>query len=347
VNAIRNSLVLLCALAASYAAQGEPLTQAHDNALRPRLLSAAQTEVDQGFSGAVLVARHGQVLLDQAYGEVRGERMRRNTRFWISSMGKQFISAAVMRCVDLGRLSLEATLGEVWPDAPADKRAITMRQILSHTSGLPQSDDFELVGNGEEARLGILALPLEAAPGAQFIYSNANYALAAAIVERACNTNYADFVRTELIGRAGLRNTGQFPSVRAPHVAPLSGDRPPRLDQLHWWQAYYSTTRDLYRWRQALWSDRVISASARETLLSPVVAIQEGQAALGWFIGHTEHGALRTFVRGNDDTGQNSLLYYYPQTDTTIIVLTHAGYKDDDTSWSRAMLRTLEAVLGL
>ena len=322
-------------------------TLAREDSARMSLRHAAQAESDAGFSGAVLVARHGQVLLDQAYGEVRGERMRRNSRFWISSMGKQFISAAIMRCAELGHLRFEASLADIWPDAPADKRAITVRQVLSHTSGLPQSYDFEVASNGEEARGGILALPLEAAPGAQFIYSNANYGLAAAIVEHACGTNYAEFVRTELFGRARLRNTGQFPSVRQPRVAPLSGERPPRLDQLQWWQAYYSTTHDLYRWRQALWSDRIISASAREALLTPVVAIQEGQAALGWFIGHTERGALRTFVRGNDDTGQNSLIYYYPQTDTTIIVLTHAGDKDDDTSWSRAMLASLESALGL
>ncbi len=321
--------------------------QARENTARTALRNAALAESGAGFSGAVLVARHGRILLDEAYGEIRGERIRRNSRFWISSMGKQFISAAIMRCVELGGLRFEASLGEIWSDTPSDKRAITIRQVLSHTSGLPQSYDFEVVGSSEEARLGILALPLEAAPDAQFIYSNANYALAAAIVERNCNINYAEFVRREIIGRAGLRNTGQFPSVQAPHVVPFTGDWPPVLGQLRWWQSYYSTTHDLYRWRQALWGDRIISASARDTLLSPVIAIQEGQAALGWFIGHSENGAIRTFVRGNDDTGPNSLLYYYPQTDTTIIVLTHAGYKNDETSWSRAMLASLESALGL
>lgn len=322
-------------------------SQASENATQAALRDAAQAEVRAGFSGVVLVARRGNILLDRAYGEIRGERIRRNSRLWISSMGKQFISAAIMRCVELGHLRFEASLGEIWPDAPADKRAVTIRQVLSHTSGLPQSHEFELVDSSEEARRGILALPLEAAPGAQFIYSNANYALAAAIVERACNKNYAEFVRRELLERAGLRDTGQFPSVREPRVVPLTGDRPPALNQLRWWQAYYSTTHDLNRWRQALWGDQIISGFARNKLLSPIIAIQEGKAALGWFIGQTERGARRIFVRGNDDTGQNSLLYYYPQTDTTIIVLTHAGNKSDETSWSRAMLASLESSLRL
>ena len=321
--------------------------QASENANRAALRSAAQAEVRAGFSGAVLVARRGSILLDQAYGEIRGERMRRNSRFWISSMGKQFISAAIMRCVELGHLRFEASLGEIWLDAPADKRAITIRQVLSHTSGLPQSYDFELVSSSEEARKSVLRLSLEVAPGAKFIYSNANYALAAAIIERTSNTNFAAFVRRELFERAGLRDTGQFPIVREPRVAPLAGEPPPRLGELRWWQAYYSTTHDLYRWRQALWGGKIVSASGRESLLLPVISIEEGEAALGWFIGHTGRGARRIFVRGNDDTGQNSLLYYYPQTDTTIVVLTHAGDKNDETSWSRAMLASLETTLGL
>lgn len=336
-------IVLAIALLFALAPLHARATEASARAVR----EAAQAMASAGFFGTVLVARDDRVLLNEGYGEVRGQRVRRNSRFWISSMGKQFISAGIMRCVDMGRLRLDAALGEVWQDAPADKRAITIRQVLSHTSGLPQSYDFETAANGEETRRGVLALPLEAAPGASFIYSNANYALAASIIERACGADYAEFVRAEIIGRAGLRDTGQFPRDRSPHVVGLIGESPRALGLLRWWQAYYSTTLDLYRWRQALWSGRIISASSRDALLTPVAPIQEGQAALGWFIGRTERGSLLTFVRGNDDTGQNSLLYYYPQTDTTIIVLSHAGYRDDETSWSRAMLGGLEAALGL
>lgn len=308
---------------------------------------AARAMERAGFSGAVLVARADRILLSEGYGAIRGQRMRQNSRFWISSMGKQFISAGIMRCVDMGRLRLDQSLSEVWPDTPEDKRSITIRQVLSHTSGLPQSYDFEAAQNGEAARDSVFALSLEAAPGAGFIYSNANYALAAAIIERACGANHADFVREEIMGPARLRNTGQYPRDRSPHVVGLMGETTPAHSRLHWWQAYYSTTHDLYRWRQALWSDRVISASSREAMLTPVATIQEGQAALGWFMGRTERGSLKTFVRGNDDTGQNSLLYYYPETDTTIIVLSHAGDRDDETSWSRAMLAGLEMALAL
>jgi CubicO group peptidase (beta-lactamase class C family) len=311
------------------------------------LAPVVAAEAARGFSGAVLVAQRGIIRLDEVHGAVRGQPVRPDSRFWISSMGKQFISAAIMRCADLGHLSIDQPLRDLWPDTPADKASITLRQILAHTSGLPQSYDFETTGSADEARAGLLALALEAAPGDHFIYSNANYALAAAVIERASGQNYAAFVSAQLFERAGLRNTGQFPSIPEPHVEPISGDTPPVLRRLRWWQAYYSTTHDLYRWREALWSDRIITAASRATLLTPAATIQEGHAALGWFIGHSERGATRIFVRGNDDTGQNSLIYYYPDTDTTIIVLTHAGDKDEETSWSRAVQTQLEAALEL
>ena len=70
-------------------------------------------------------------------------------------------------------------------------------------------------------------------------------------------------------------------------------------------------------------------------------------ASLGWFSGHSKRGSVRVFSRGSEDAGPNALLYFYPATDTAIIVLTHAGNKHDVTSWSRAMHGALEAALGL
>jgi CubicO group peptidase (beta-lactamase class C family) len=263
-------------------------------------------------------------------------------------MGKQFTSAALMRCVDEGRIRIDSPLSEIWPDAPADKRAITIRQVLAHASGLPQSGDAEFSTDAEAARRTVLALPLMAAPGVEFAYSNANYELAAAIVERACGSSYSDFIRTEILEKVPLDDTGQIPDVEDPNVVPFVGDRPSRLDQLRWGgQGYFSTTRDLYRWHEALVRGEILSTSSLDALFAPVIAIQEGQSALGWFIGRSEKGAVRIFTRGNEDSGPNSLLYYYPATDTTIVVLTHAGDRDDGTSWSRAVHAEIESALGL
>ncbi|MFO1016202.1 MAG: serine hydrolase domain-containing protein [Hyphomonadaceae bacterium] len=338
---MRNLILLACAVLMA-------CSTAHGDLSGLSVRTAVQRQAREGFSGAVLVAQRGEVLLDEGFGVIRNERMRPSSRFWIASVGKQFTSAALMRCADEGHVRIDMPLSEIWPDSPADKRAITIRQVLAHASGLPQSDDAEFSTDGEAARRTVLALPLAAAPGERFIYSNANYELAAAIVERSCGSSYADYIRTEIIERIQLPDTGQIPDVENPHTVPFLGDRPARLNQLRWGgQGYFSTTHDLYRWHEALIHGQILSPSSRDTLFEPVIDIQEGQSALGWFIGRTDSGAVRIFTRGNEDAGPNALLYYYPATDTTIIVLTHAGDKNDDTSWSRAVHAEIESILGL
>jgi CubicO group peptidase (beta-lactamase class C family) len=146
---------------------------------------------------------------------------------------------------------------------------------------------------------------------------------------------------------AGLRDTGQAMDPSDPMLAPIDGDMPPRLDHPAWTAfAYYSTTHDVQRWINVLVSARLLSRQMVEELWRPVALIQEGQTALGWFVGVTPHGARRVFTRGNEDFGANSSIYYYPESRTLIVVLTHAG-DTNDMSWSRTVLTRMEAALAL
>ena len=217
--------------------------------LKPGLEAIVEAEARRGFSGAVLVARGQQVLLDRGAGEIQGVAMTADTRFWIASAGKQFTSAAVLRCSELGLLSLDAPLSSVFPDAPGEKRSMTIRQLLSYTSGLAPSDAGETAASAQQAIDEVLAAPTAAPPGERFIYSTANYTLAAAIVERVSGTPFPDFVRREIFDKAGLRDTGQAVGAAAGGVAPLRGELPERLRNRSWNAlGYYSSTRDIARW---------------------------------------------------------------------------------------------------
>ena len=93
-----------------------------------------------GLSGAIVVARGGEVILRKGYGvadRARGTDVTAETSFFIGSLAKQFTAAATLRLTADGKLTLDDTLGAFFPNAPADKRAITLRHLLSHTSGLP------------------------------------------------------------------------------------------------------------------------------------------------------------------------------------------------------------------
>jgi CubicO group peptidase (beta-lactamase class C family) len=322
-------------------------TAGGDAAIAKQLEAAIQDEVEQGFSGSVLVARDGRVLLQGVYGSLQGKALSPDGRFLIASAAKQFTSTALLKLQERGRLDLDDPISKYFPDAPEEKRVITIRQLLSHTSGLPQAYDSESSTTWQQAAKSILNTPLTAKPGQKFQYSNENYQLGVALLEAVSGRRYAEFVRTELLTPAKLRDTGQLDgpaSVRklSPTMAPL----PPRLLDFRWGGfGYYSTAADFYRWYMTVRSGELLNASSDSELFAPRVKIGEGHAALGWFVGTTAGGEQRIFTRGNDDVGSSSLLYAYPQSDTVIVVLSHAGSKDEEMSWARAVHARMEALL--
>lgn len=304
----------------------------------------ARSEMAHGFSGAVLVARGDRVLLDEGYGKG----ITKDARFWIASSGKQFASAAILKCLEKGWLTLDDPLSRFFPNAPADKRAITIRQLLSHTSGLDQTYASEGATGRDDAVARMFSHPLIDTPGAKFHYSNDNYQLAAAIVEVASGDDYQAFVTRELFRPTGLRGTGFAGSPGAKAVVTGRDATPARLATASWgMEGVYSTTSDLWHWYRALHNGTVLKPADAALLFTPVAPIQEGKTALGWFIGATEKGAARIFIRGNEDWGPNSLLYAYPDSKTVIVVLTHAGNANDDLSWSRFIHAKLEKQRGL
>ena len=302
--------------------------------------------VAEGFSGTVLVAQDNRVIFDRGYGSIHGVQMRPNTRYWISSTGKQFVAAAMLLLQDRGKLSLDDPISRWLPEAPADKRLITIRQLLTHTSGIPQGYVGENSASNAEAVRRILAVPLEVNRPKPFLYSNDNYQLAAAIVERVSGLTLQQFEARNFFAPIGLKNSGiaQGPAG----VAPTRDPTPARLRRPNWGiEGHYSTASDLFRWYRALRQGRVLSATSIEQLWKPAAAITEGHAALGWFVTVTPRGTRRIWTRGNDDFGPNSLVYTYPERDLAIVILTHAGQKSDDVSYSRALVAGLEDALKL
>jgi CubicO group peptidase (beta-lactamase class C family) len=287
--------------------------------------------------------RGDDVLLDEAYGSERGVPMTTTSRFWIASAGKQLVSTAVLLGQERGWLQLGDPVSRFFPQAPAPLAQVTVEDLLRHRSGLPPGYVSEGLTSRDEAVARILAQPVV---DRAFHYSADNYQLAVAIVEVASGRPYHELVEQELLAPAGLRDTGFSGREGARQVVPARGDTPERLAQATWGgQGVYSSTHDLARWYQALHRGRVLSRASTEQLFRPDAAISEGRVALGWFVGRTPGGATRIFTRGNEDFGANALIYAYPASDTVIVILTHAGYANDDDSWSRWLHGRLEPLL--
>ena len=189
-----------------------------------------KSERRRGFSGAVLVARHGRPIFSSGVG--LADRARRigvtpRTVFDIGSITKNLTLAAALALVEDGRLDLSDRLGELLPGVPADKQAITLRQLLEHRAGLPEyvvdapgGDFVEL--SRDEALSRILGRPLRFEPGSDYGYSDAGYTIAAALIEDAAGRPFEDFLRERILerGRDGL---GRL--LRRPLAAVAGGDR--------------------------------------------------------------------------------------------------------------------------
>jgi CubicO group peptidase (beta-lactamase class C family) len=274
--------------------------------------------------------------------------MRTSSRFWIASLGKQFTSAGILRGQEQGRLRLEDPLSRFFPDAPSEKKAITILQLLTHQSGLPQRYIAQGVSDRAAAVNRILSQSLESPPGTRFSYSNDNYALAAAALEIVAGRRYETFVRDELLWPAGLRHTGFAGTGPHGSVVPARDPEPSRLARRDWGSvgsgAVFSTTRDLYVWYSALSAGRVLQPASVSLLFTPYVAIGEGASGLGWFLATAGDG-IRRFSRGNDSFGPNGLIYAYPEKQAVVVILSHAGQKDEDLSFSRAALASVEKLI--
>jgi CubicO group peptidase (beta-lactamase class C family) len=258
-----------------------------------------------GFSGSVLVARRGQVLLDKGYGLADAETgapYTPDTIFDIASVSKQFTAAAVIALEQAGKLRVEDKLVRFFPGAPPDKAGITLHQLLTHTAGLTDvlGAEYEPVSRDEMLRR-LFAAPLVLPPGRHFRYSNAGYSLLAAVVEVVSGRPLGDFMRDRLFLPAGMRHTGfrlsfwdrrllaHGTSLDGPWGTPL--DHPWAPDG-PWWNlrgngGVLSTTGDLYRWHLALAGDRVLASGERQKLITPYVPeghISPSRYAYGWSI---------------------------------------------------------------
>lgn len=170
-----------------------------------------------GFSGAVLVMRGADVLLRQGYGfadEELGVRNTPETVFRIGSVTKPLVATAILRLVARGRLGLDDPLSKYLPVSPKAWQQVTIEELLSHTSGIP--DLFGQVESGPPGDLRALidstlqksqGLALQSEPGSQYSYNNFGYLLLAYVIEIADGRPWLDVMQREVILPAALRGT--------------------------------------------------------------------------------------------------------------------------------------------
>jgi CubicO group peptidase (beta-lactamase class C family) len=286
-----------------------------------------QTLPSKGFSGAVLVSDGKTIQVDQGYGPG----ITTHTRFYVASITKQFTAAAILRLQEEGRLSVKDLISKYLKNVPPDKAGITIHHLLTHTSGLAQNYAADGIANRDEAVKALLKGPLKSSPGERFGYSDDGYNLLAVIVEIASGQSYESFLRQNLLGPAGMTQTGFWAEPLAkgePPIAPMRRDIPPGNKLPNWGfrgsTGMFSTTGDLYKWQQALFADKVLTKPSREKLLTPYAPTPRGMYTYGWFVSKTDKGEDKIWTAGYEDFGHNGIINVYA-TGAVSVVLTNSG----------------------
>jgi CubicO group peptidase (beta-lactamase class C family) len=309
------------------------------------------------FSGVILIARNGRPFLRRAYGRASiayEQPVSFDTRFSTASIGKSFTAVVIGSLFDEGRLSLDDLVGRHLPDYPdaAVRDRITIRQLLTHTSGLGPQSEFTNSPLWPARRMRIRTVadhlplitghPLEGEPGAQYIYSNAGFVILGLIIEKLTGRSYYDVVSERVFGPAGMTRSlyheidHEDPDIATglTHFVEEGDDYRfrlgPRLNATIQGSAKggshggaHVTADDLLRFITAVRAARLTSPSTAQLLTRPKGAARPdgARSGLGFQIlvqnGHTIIGH-----RGGD-IGISAFVHHFVESGYTTIVLSN------------------------
>jgi len=241
------------------------------------------------FAGTVLLARGGEVLVEKAYGladGAAGVRNSKDTRFKLMSVSKTFAGVAVTRLVQQQKVALTDLVSAHLPDWPAPWAAVTVHDLLDHTSGIPNLETEWSVQSRSGTARGLAVWrafaaragrPLQAQPGTEYRYSNFNTLLAGAMAEVITGKPWRELVRANVLEPAGMRDTGWDDGSRVPGLAVGcfrardGAPEPSEQDMSHIEAAggIWSTVGDLYRFDRALRGDALLDRATRERMVTP------------------------------------------------------------------------------
>jgi CubicO group peptidase (beta-lactamase class C family) len=311
------------------------------------------------FSGVILIAKGDKVIFERAYGNASlawNAPMSLQTRLNVASIGKMMTGVAIAQLVETGKLSYDDTVGKLLPDYPekAVRDRVTVRQLLAHTSGLGPKDYYQGPAWQTRSRLRSVAdflkvveqtTSLEGEPG-KYEYMNSGYIILGAIIERVTGGSFYDYVREHIFEPAGMTHSfypemdSEAPDVAVPltnlfnngeHYIYRLGHPRNAIYELagrggpH--GGAYLTARDLFAFVKTLRSGTLVGPARYKEMTTPQSAAGAGGSGLtgsareGLGIEVVTRNGHTFFGHTGGDLGVASLVYWYPDSGYTTIVL--------------------------
>ena len=305
-----------------------------------------QTQIDNGtLHHAVLHVQRGAEVTEKAFGKAKPDSM-----FLLGSITKPLTAAALMVLVDRGEVKLSDAAVKVLPEFNEGARKdITIEQLLTHTSGLPDQLEDNNALRARHAPLaefvkGAVRTPLLFAPGTQYHYQSMGILLSAEIVERVTKTSLHQFLQEHVFTPLGMNRTvlglGTFSKadmvpMQTEHAAPEAGGGDPTAREWDWnsdywrnlaapWGGAHSTAADIATFLRSFIhpTGKVLSESTARLMITDHTPKLEAHRGIGFMVGPTGLGkgcSARTFGHSGS-TG--TLAWADPATDTTFVLLT-------------------------
>lgn len=301
------------------------------------------------FSGSVLVAVKGKVVLAKGYGEADAAEGRPNTidtAFRIGSITKQFTALAILELQEAGKLAVHDTLCRYVHPCPVAWAPITLQELLSHTSGIANYTGLPVY----RRRMGqpispaqvlslLRPLPLDFTPGTTFAYSNSNYYLLGYIIAQVSGQTYARYLQQGTFAPLLLQQTGYdttHPDLRTHALGYASWHTVAPPVDMSWpfaAGALYAGVVDLWHWDEALLNDTLISKAATADMVAPHVTTcaaasvacpynaETARYGYGWFSGLL--GGHLVIDHGGDINGFTAMNEFMPHDGITIVLLSN------------------------
>ncbi len=287
------------------------------------------------FWGTIVVARGEEVMYRQTFGaaDYHTQPHGPTTRYEIASVSKQFVSVAIYRLAERGRLQLDDPIGIYFESLPSPYRDISIDQLLTHTSGLPSDYVFpyDSTATRDEFVDAMTAHELIAEPGALYNYCNGGYAVLAALIEIVSGSAFEQHLKDEVFDVARLKHTsfvGQHVPEGAHDAHRLARDGSTRIaSDWHSGWGYkgmggiVTTADDLIRWMRALSDESLLSDESKRKMWAPTPASK--YVASGWRLNRLR--GQRALTHGGGVQGFGTLLTHLRDSGVTVVILSNNG----------------------
>jgi len=326
----------------------------------------ARFKSDHAPGVAVLVVKGGQKVFERGYGvtDIRTlHAIDAQTNFRLASLTKEFTAMAIMLLIHDGKLHYEDRLSEILPGFPEYGRAITIRQLLYHTSGLkdyedliPPEDPKVPVENAQIKDDGVVELlkgqtGTKFKPGARWDYSNSGYVLLGVIVAKMSGEPFGQFLKQRILAPLKMTNTVLYERGKNQVVNRAYGHNRrngtwEQTDQSSTSATLgdggiYTSLHDMFLWDKALREHTLLSAAEMQPALSPVQVPGAGPTepngkpadyGFGWFL-NPYNGHRRMWHYG-ETVGFRTSIQRFPDDELTVIVLAN---RSDVVASARAL----------